>query len=253
MVSFYATISTVGPNNTTRKGGIGSWLLIIRIAIVSIGVLLSFAAIGIPMDRLTIILSALSVGVGFGLQSLVNNLVSGLIISFERPVNVGDIVEIGGQSGTIKSIGFRSSIIATAEGSEVVIPNGDVLNQHLVNWTHDNTFRSVDITLGVAYGTDLAKAVQILKEVPAMDEIVLAKPPVGVNVTQFGSSFIDMQLSFWVKNIREWAAVKTDVILAIDSAFKKNKIEIPLPQQDIHIRSISQEKVIGKNELEKTP
>jgi small-conductance mechanosensitive channel len=87
-----------------KKGGLGSWLLLIRISIITIGVLLAFAAAGIPMDRLAIILGALSVGIGFGLQSLINNLVSGLILAFEKPINVGDVVEFGGQSGTMKSI-----------------------------------------------------------------------------------------------------------------------------------------------------
>src|SRR5678810_1206209 len=231
------------------RGGVGSWLLIIRIAIASIGLLLAFAAMGIPMDRLTIILSALSVGVGFGLQSLVNNLVSGLIISFEKPVSVGDIIEIGGQSGTIKSIGFRSCILSTPVGSDVVIPNGELLNQHLINWTHDNSFRRVDIPLGVAYDTNLEKAIQILRDLPAKDERVLLNPPASVIVLQFSSSAIDVQLSFWVRNIREWAAVKSDIILAIDTAFKENKIRIPLPQQDIHIRSIPQEQAVSKQEV----
>jgi len=245
IVSFFATGTPGQYNRDTRKGGIGSWLLIIRIAIFSIALLLAFATIGIPMDRLTIILSALSVGVGFGLQSLVNNLVSGLIISFEKPVKIGDIVEIGEQSGTIKSIGFRSSILSTLSGSDVVIPNGELLNQHLVNWTHDNSLRRVDIPLGVAYGTNLQKAIQILKDLPTKDERVLLSPPPWVTLRQFGESSIDMQLSFWAKNIREWIVVKSDIILAIDSAFKENKIEIPLPQQDIHIRSISQEEIIS--------
>jgi len=251
IVSFFATGTPGEYYNNTRKGGIGSWLLIIRIAIFSIALLLAFVTIGIPMDRLTIILSALSVGLGFGLQSLVNNLVSGLIISFEKPVNVGDIVEIGGQSGTVKSIGFRSSILSTIMGSEVVIPNGELLNQNLVNWTHNNNARRVDIPLGVAYGTNLEKAIQILKGLPTKEERVLSNPPPSVIIRQFGSSSIDMQLSFWVRNIREWLVVKSDIILAIDIAFKENKIEIPLPQQDVYIRSISQEQDVSKNEVEK--
>ena len=136
-------------------------------------------------------------------------------------------------------------------GAEVVIPNGELLNQHLVNRTHDNTFRIVDIPLGVAYGTDLEKAIRILKDLPTKDKRVLANPPPDVVIRQFGSSSIDMQLSFRVRNISEWGAVKSAIILAIDIAFKENKIEIPVPQQDIHIRSISQEQIVSNNEVEK--
>ena len=247
MVSFFASGKPSGQSNVGRRTGIGSWLLIIRISIISTGVLIAFAAVGIPMDRVTIILSALSVGIGFGLQNLVNNLVSGLIISVEKPVGVGDIVEIGGQSGTVKSIGFRSSIITTVAGADVVIPNGEVLNQHLVNWTRENTSRSVDIPVGVAYGTDLEQAIKILGELPAKDERVLLFPKPGVVIKQFNSSSIDMQLSFWVKNITDAVGVKSDIMLAIDHAFKENSIKIPFPQQELHIKSDSREVTYTRN------
>jgi small-conductance mechanosensitive channel len=250
VVSFFASATPAEHEGDIEKSGIGSWLLIIRISIISIGLLLAFAAIGIPMDKLTLILSALSVGVGFGLQTLVNNLVSGLIISFEKPVNIGDMVEIGGQSGTVKSIGFRSSIISKPDGADVVIPNGDLLNQHLVNWTHNNSYRCVDLPVSVAYGTNLEKAIQLLKDLPVKDERVLEIPPPNVNIKQFNTSSIDMQLSFWVKNLREFSAVKTDIILAITSAFKENKIEIPFPQQDLHIRTVTTDG-IAKTVVEK--
>jgi potassium-dependent mechanosensitive channel len=230
MVSFFASAEGGTQVGARRRGGIGSWLLIIRICIVTIGLLAAFAALGIPMDRLTIILSALSVGIGFGLQSLVNNLVSGLIISFEKPVNIGDFVEIGGQSGTVKSIGFRSSIIATPAGANVVIPNGNLLNQHLVNWTRDNSSRSVEIPVAVAHGTDLERAIKILKELPAKDQRILSSPAPGVIIRQFNNGAVDMQLSFWVRHISDMLAVKSDMLLAVDQAFKENSITAPLPQ-----------------------
>jgi len=250
LVSFFASDRPAEQGFAGRKSGIGSWLLIIRISIISIGVLVAFAAVGIPMDRLTIILSALSVGIGFGLQSLVNNLVSGLIISVEKPVSVGDIVEIGGQSGTVKSIGFRSSIISTGAGADVVIPNGELLNQHLVNWTRESSSRSVDVPVGVAYGTNLEQAIKILEELPRRDERILLFPKPNVIVRQFNSSAIDMQLSFWVRNITDAAGVKSNILLAIDRAFKDNSIKIPLPQQELHISSLSKEKAFDKNDGE---
>lgn len=247
VVSYFASGKPGEYSSNGRKGGIGSSLLIIRIAIISIGILVAFAAVGIPMDRLTIILSALSVGIGFGLQNLVNNLVSGLIISFEKPVSVGDTIEIDGQSGTVKSIGFRSSIITTLAGANVVIPNGHLLNQQLLNWTHDNTFRSVDVPVGVAYGTNLEQAIKILGELPAKDERVLPFPKPNVIIKQFNSSSIDMILSFWVKNIREAIQVKSDIILAIDRAFKENSIKIPFPQQELHI---TRDEILNKSDGE---
>jgi len=202
------------------------------------------------MDKFTIILSALSVGIGFGLQGLVNNLVSGLIISFEKPVAVGDVIELGGQSGTVRSIGFRSSMISIGNGSDMVIPNGDLLNQRLVNWTRDNTFRCIDVVVGVAYGTNLQKAIQILTGLPARDKRILSSPGASVVIREFTGSSISMQLSFWVRDIAVWTNVKSDIILAIDNAFKENGIEIPFPQQDIHIRSVTKEEDNNRNEIE---
>ena len=251
IVSFFAAPKQDVQSGIAEKGGVGSWLLIIRIGITCIGLLLAFAAMGIPMDRLTIILSALSVGLGFGLQGLVNNLVSGLIISFEKPVNVGDIVDVGGQSGTIKSIGFRSSILATPAGSNVVIPNGNLLDEHLVNWTQENTFKVVEIPMNVAVGTDLEKAIQILAELPPKDERILKTPAPEVIVKQFNKGTLELELSFWVHNIRQWAAVKSDMILAIDRAFRENRIIIPLPQQDLQTRTTAIDGVSKKTEIEK--
>ena len=223
MVSFFASSDATEHIEGDRKG-IGSWILIVRIFIITVGLLLAFAVVGIPMDRLTIILSALSVGVGFGLQSLVNNLVSGLIISFERPLRVGDMVEIDKQSGIVKSIGFRSSIIRTPDGANVVIPNGDLLNRHLVNWTQENPSRAVAITVGVRYGTDLEQVTRILKALPEQEERILAIPAPGVAIRQFNENSIEVKLSFWVKHLSQSEEIKSNIMLAIDRAFKANGI-----------------------------
>jgi len=249
VVSFFASDRPAEQGFAGRKTGIGSWLLIVRICIITLGLLIAFAAVGIPMDRLAIILSALSVGIGFGLQNLVNSLVSGLIISVEKPISVGDIVEIGAQSGTVKSIGFRSSIITTVAGADVVIPNGEVLNQHLVNWTRESASRSIDIPVGVAYGTDLQQAMKILQELPGKDERILMFPRPNVVIKQFSGSSIDMQLIFWVKNIRDAIQAKSDIMLAIDRAFKEHSIKIPFPQQELHISS--KEDIYDKIDSEK--
>jgi potassium efflux system protein len=234
IVSFFAADNA---DKSGEKKGLGSWLLIVRISIMTAGLMLAFAAAGIPTDKITIILSALGVGIGFGLQTLINNLVSGLIISFEKPVNVGDIIEIGSNSGVMKSIGFRSSVIYTWDGADVIIPNGELLNQHLVNWTLTNTNRRINIIVGVAYGTDLELAQRILKELVTKDERVLQSSPASVMVEKFNDSSIDLKFLCWVKNVREWVAVKSDVMLAIDIAFKENNITIPFPQRDVHIRT----------------
>ena len=242
-VSFLAygkhPVSGTGAGQKNRKAGVGSWILLIRISIISIGLFLGLAATGIPLDRLTIVLGALGVGIGLGLQTLVNNLVSGLIIAFEKPVNVGDLVEVGGQAGTMKSIGFRSSVISNYDGADVVMPNGDLLNAHLVNWTLGGNRRRVEIIVGVAYGTDLESTKKLLSDLLNNEERILKFPAPVVLVKEFNTSSIDMQLFFWVRNINELTAVRSDINSAIDISFKKNGIEIPFPQQDLYIRSFT--------------
>jgi small-conductance mechanosensitive channel len=236
IVSFLTT-SSKSKDGTPQKSGLGSWLLLIRIAIITVGVLIAFISVGIPMDKIALMISALSVGIGFGLQNVTNNLVSGLIIAFEKPINLDDIVEVGGQTGKMKSIGIRSSVITTWDGADVIIPNGDLLSQHLVNWTMGSNRRRFEIDLGVAYGSDLNEVKTILIEVLMQHELVLKNPAPMVWVTKFNDSSIDFAIKYWVPHFNFGNDVKNDLIIAIDFAFKANGIEIPFPQQDLHIKS----------------
>ena len=241
IVTFFASSEKGVVTSRGKKSGLGSWLLLIRISIITIGVLLAFSAAGIPMDRLAIILGALSVGIGFGLQSLISNLVSGLILAFEKPINVGDVVEFGGQSGTMKSIGFRSSIITTWEGADVIIPNGNLLNEQMINWTMGNSSRRVEIVTGVAYGTDLEKTKKLLLDLLADDKRITAFPKPSVLIKDLNSGAIELRILFWIEHYSTWIQTKSDMIEAIDAAFKKEGIKIPNPSQDLNIRSFVSE------------
>ncbi|KAF2333773.1 mechanosensitive ion channel family protein [Flavobacterium daemonense] len=234
IVSFL-TNSSSNSTDSNQKNKFGSWILLVQIAIFSIGISLAFISAGIPVDRLTIIISALGVGIGFGLQTLVNNLVSGLIIAFEKPVNINDTIEVGGQTVKMKSIGIRSSVVATFDGADVIIPNGDLLSQHLTNWTLSNYKKRTDIAIGVAYGTNLEKVKDLLHEILDSHPLVLQTPEPIIWITEFKASSIDVVVKYWVNNIGDASDVKSDLIIAIDKIFRENNIEIPLPQQDIHI------------------
>lgn len=234
IVSFFASDQHLSAGDKTQKG-LGSWLLLVRIAILTIGVFLAVAAAGIPIDRITIVLGALGVGIGFGLQTLVNNLVSGLIIAFEKPVNVGDFVDVDGQSGTMKSIGFRSSIISTWDGADVVIPNGDFLNSHLTNWSSAGNKKRASILIGIAYDSDLNRAKVLLEELLEAEERLAKNPRYVIQYEQFNNSSIDLRIYFWTKHISESLPVKSDLIIRIHDSFSKNGIRIPFPQQDIHL------------------
>lgn len=240
MVSYFAAEpdsfhQTTGKAN---KSGIGSWLLIIRILIISIGLFFAFAAAGIPLDKFAIVLGALGVGIGLGLQGLVNNLISGLIISFERPVNVGDIIEVNGKIATMKSIGFRSSIVSSSDGPNVIIPNGELLSQQLVNYSMGKNIKRCNLMIGVAYDTDLDHAREQIKMILRDDERILQYPASDVFFKDFGNNAIEIEVIFWVRNIREYSSLRSDVLSRINTAFRTLGITIPFSQQDIYIKNL---------------
>ena len=212
-------------------------LILIRLGVLATGILIAFAASGIPMDKLTIIIGALGVGIGFGLQNIVNNLVSGVILAFERPVQIGDSIEVGNRFGVVKEIGIRSSKILTVEGSEVIVPNGDMLSQHIVNWTLSSHFRRVELMVNVAYSTDLRLAESILQNIIAEQKDIEKNLESMVVAHQFAESSITFRLLFWC-DIDNWVPIKSEVLIKVHQRFAEHGIEIPFPQRDINIKDI---------------
>jgi len=228
-----------------KKNSWSSYLILVRLGILSIGFIIAFAAAGIPMDKLTIIIGALGVGIGFGLQNIVNNLVSGIILAFEKPIQVGDAIEVGNRYGVVKEIGIRSSKLSTVEGSEVIVPNGDMLSQHIINWTLSNHFRRVELIVGVAYSTDLRLAEQILQGIINTTKGIEKKPEPLVLAHQFGESSVDFRLLFWC-HIDTWVGVKSEVLMKVHTSFMEKGIEIPFPQRDINIKQPGTNEQDGK-------
>jgi len=167
------------------------------------------------------------VGIGFGLQGLVNNLVSGLILAFEKPIVVGDVVEFGGESGTMKSISFRSSVITTWDGADVIIPNGNLLRDPVINWTKGNSHRRVEIVTKLVYGTDMDKTRKLVLDILAADKGIMSHPPPLVLIKDFNSGSIEIKILFWIEDFKTWNQITSDAIEAIDEAFKKEGIQIP--------------------------
>lgn len=229
-----------------RKLKVGSWLLLIRITIIVLGLFLAFAAAGIPMDKITLILGALGVGVGFGLQTLVNNLVSGLIIAFEKPVNVGDVIEVGGQGGTVKSIGFRSSVISTVDGADLVLPNGDLLNSHVINWTLGGYKKRMHIVLRVTYDSDLQHIRDLLLLIMGKQVNILTSPMPVVQYNQFAASAIDIDLYFWVRSsemLRRSEATLCRIYISISG---RRVLSFRFHNRIFILRPELKKKVIGK-------
>lgn len=209
--------------------------LIIRMAVFSIGFLLAVAASGFPLDKLTIIISAFGVGIGFGLQNIVNNLVSGLILAFEKPIQIGDIIEVDGAAGTMTSIGIRSSKILTGDGSEIIIPNGDLISHHVINWTLSNSNRQVSLIIHTAYGSDIEKVRELLKNLLTKRDDIMATPAPSVFVSNVTESFVEFKAFFWVADIGTMSELKSRVLTDIYREFIDQKVDVPGAQKDFYL------------------
>ncbi len=205
-----------------------------------IGLVIALAAavsmLGLDLSNLAIIAGALSVGIGFGLQNVVNNFVSGLILLVERPLKVGDWVEIGEHQGYVQRISVRATEIRTFQRSEVIIPNSELISSALVNWTHKDTYARVEIPVGVAYGSDTARVRELLLECARAHPLTNGWPAPYVLFMDFGDSSLDFELRLFIANADERLRVASDLRFAIDRAFREHGIEIPFPQRDLHLR-----------------
>jgi small-conductance mechanosensitive channel len=208
-------------------------------ALVTIGVLIALAAAGFEVGQLAIVVGALSVGIGFGLQNVVNNFVSGLILMFERPIQPGDVVELTGTTGRVRAIGMRATTLTTAEGADVVVPNGTLLSEKLINWTLQDTGRRIDIDVGVAYGSDPKRVIDLLKEVAAATPGVGAKPPPEVLLKSFGPTSLVVGIMAWVDVFATAHTVRSDLAVRAYEALARADVQIPLPHQNVTIRSLS--------------
>ena len=209
-----------------------------RWTIVIIGAALTLAALGIDMAKVTLLAGALSVGIGFGLQNVVNNFVSGLILIVERPVGVGDVIERGTLSGTVTRIGIRSSTVRTGQGAEVIVPNGDLVSKEVVNWTRSDRRRRYDIDVGVAPGSDPEQVMRVLVEAAADVPEIMTDPAPRAMFKGFGDSSLNFTLLAWVPTLDVGLQAQNALRVAILRKLGMAGIAIPFPQRDLHIHSV---------------
>ncbi len=204
--------------------------------ILSIGFVIAVAAAGLDLSRATILVGALGVGIGFGLQNAVNNFVSGLILLFSRPINVGDSIQIGEISGVVKDIGIRATVVQNWQGAEVIVPNATLISDNLVNWTLSDQNRRMEILVGVAYGSPAAQVIEMLTGVAVAHPEVLEDPAPVAIFTGFGDSSLNFELRAWTTG--NFVSVASDLRVGIDTTLAEHGIEIPFPQRDLHLRSV---------------
>jgi potassium efflux system protein len=205
---------------------IGSMMLLIRLIIWTLGFLVAVAAAGIPLDRLSFMLGALGIGIGFGLQNIVNNLVSGIIIAFERPIQVGDIIEVGNKKGTVKEIGVRSSKMRSSEGADIIVPNGDLLSQHLINWTMQDNMRRIEFLISLPYLTDLNSVKSIIQSRLLANASILQLPAPSVIIQSFTDKAIEIKVMCWVPDLTKAGSVRSNVMLDIYDSLMAGGIDL---------------------------
>ncbi len=208
--------------------------------ILGFGLFTTMVAVGFELDKITILVSALGVGIGFGLQNIVQNFVAGIILIFGRPINVGDRVQLDDLVGRVRKVGFRASTVRTIQGAEVIVPNSQFVSEQVINWSLSDDQRRVDVDVGVKYGTDPQRVLDILLAAAAAHPEVLDFPKTEAIFVAFGESSLDFQLRAWTGEGGRWINIRSDLAVAINGAFKEADIEIPFPQRDLHLRSIDE-------------
>ena len=205
--------------------------------ILAVGIFLALDNLGISVTALAGLGAILAVGIGFGLQNIAQNFVSGVILLLERPVKKGDYVEVGGIKGTVREIHSRATVVTTIDNVDIIVPNGQFITEQVVNQTYDTRRIRVRIEVGVAYGSDTALVKETLLRVASRHEAVLTDPPPLVLFTEFGDSSLDFALLVWIGDPLRQPVITSELRFAIDAAFRDAEIEIPFPQRDLHLKS----------------
>lgn len=212
---------------------------IIRYLVLAVGLVVILQTAGIDLTALNVLAGAVGIGLGFGLQNIVNNFISGLILLFERPIKIGDTVSIDNEWGTISSIGLRATVIETFDRSEVIVPNSELIAQKVTNWTLTSHVTRVVLPVGVAYGTPLEDVVAVLLKITREHAEVLGNPAPSAIFTGFGDSAINFELRAWIARVDDRLRIRSELGLALDRSFRAAGIVIPFPQRDLHLRSVA--------------
>ncbi len=209
---------------------------LIKYVIIVLGFLIGLQMIGFDLSVLTVFGGLFGVGIGFGLQNIFSNFASGLILLLERPVQVGDIVELDGLLGRVTEIRFRVAIVTTFDNESIIVPNSDLVSERVTNWSYggDTTLR-LRIPIGVAYGTDVELVEKLLKEMAKSEEAVMSDPAPEVYFKEHGDSALNFELRVWVPSPAYRIEVSNSIRKKIDARFKEENIEIPFPQRDNHV------------------
>jgi small-conductance mechanosensitive channel len=210
---------------------------IVRYVVTLLGFLVAITSVGIRLDAVLAASTVLLVGVGFGLQNIAQNFISGLILLFERPVARGDFVQLGSATGTVVDIGMRATRVVTRDEVTIIVPNSELITAQVINHSVPTRNLRIKVTVGVAYGSDTARVRDELLRVALADDSLLRAPAAEVRFEDFGESMLAFALLVWISDPREDRRTASRLRFAIDAAFRAANIEIPFPQRELHLRS----------------
>ncbi len=206
-------------------------------ALITIGGIIAFQTIGIDLSGLAVIFGLLSVGIGFGLQNIASNFISGIILLFERPIQVGDRITVGDTDGDVEEINIRATTIRSLENISIIVPNTEFVEGRVTNWSHGDLKVRMNVDVGVSYNSDLQNVLSALREVADESEHVLREPKPEVLLMEFGDSSWNMQLRVWIADPKDYYRILSSLNCAIVDKFRQRHVEIPFPQRDLHVRS----------------
>ena len=212
---------------------------IVRYIVVTIGTISILGIIGWDWSQIQWLVAALSVGLGFGLQEIVANFVSGLIILFERPIRVGDTVTVGDVTGTVSRLRIRATTITDWDRKEIVVPNKSFITEQVINWTLSDPITRIVVPVGISYGSDVSLAHDVMQKTLDAMPLVLDDPPPRVYFMGFGNSSLDFNLYVYSRQLADRLPMMHEVHQKILAALRENGIEIPFPQRDLHLRSVA--------------
>ena len=210
---------------------------IVRYILLTLSFVFSLQLIGISLTSMAVMFGFLSVGIGFGLKNITSNFISGIVLLFEQPIKVGDLISINNVEGYVKDIKIRSTIIQTMDDRTIIVPNSYFIESEVTNWSYASQSLRIKINIGVSYDSDLQLVLDALYEVAKEHPDVLKEPEPYIRFVEFGDSALNLFLAVWVKNSDDYYRVKSELHCSIVNKFRKNKIEIPFPQRDLHIKN----------------
>ncbi len=209
-----------------------------------VGIAIALELLNVDLTALTVVAGALGIGIGFGLQNVVNNLVSGIVLLLEQPVRYRDRVTVENIEGQVERINFRATTILTNDNISIIVPNSQFVNQTVVNWSHGDPRIRVHVPVGVAYGSDVELVTQILLDVTRGAKGVLDRPEPEVRFLEFGDSSLNFELLVWSDEPPNYHRLRSQLNYAIDKAFREHDIEIPFPQRDVHLKTPAEEEIV---------